>query len=42
LDEFGHTLYLFTKGDAKLYVFKYNDQNMPSLLTKKKEIDLSD
>ena len=42
LDEFGLTLYVFTKGDAKLYVFKYSDQNMPSVLTKKKEIDLSD
>ena len=43
LDEFGHTLYVFTKGDAKLYAFKYNDQNMPSILTLKGDcIDLSE
>ncbi len=25
LDEFGHTLYVYTMGDAKLYAFKYAD-----------------
>ena len=43
LDEFGHTLYVFTKGDAKLYAFKYSDQNMPSILTLKGNcVDLSE
>jgi hypothetical protein len=43
LDEFGHTLYVFTKGDAKLYAFKYSDANMPSILTLKGDcIDLSE
>jgi hypothetical protein len=43
LDEFGHTLYVFTKGDAKLYAFKYSDPNMPSILTLKGDcIDLSE
>ncbi len=41
LDEFGHTLYLFTRGDAKLYVYTYPD-NIPSLLKLKKVVDLSD
>lgn len=41
LDEFGHTLYIFTNGDAKLYVFKY-EADLPSVLTKKKVVDLSD
>jgi hypothetical protein len=41
LDEFGHTLFVFTKGDAKLYVFKY-ESDFPSVVTKKKEVDLSE
>ena len=42
LDEFGRTLFIFTKGDAKLHVFKYESADLPSLLTKKKEVDFSD
>ena len=41
LDEFGHTLFVFTRGDAKLYVFKY-EADLPSIVMKKKEVDLSD
>ena len=41
LDEFGHTLFVFTKGDAKLYVFKYESE-VPSVVTKGKVIDLSE
>ena len=43
LDEFGHILYVFTKGDAKIYTFKYTDQNIPSILTLKGNcVDLSE
>lgn len=41
LDEFGHTLFVFTRGDAKLYVFKY-EAELPSIVSKKKDVDLSD
>jgi hypothetical protein len=47
LDEFGHFLFVFTKGDAKLHVFRYggnstNGVEIPSYVLKKKEVDLSD
>lgn len=41
LDEFGHTLFVFTRGDAKLYVFKY-EAELPSIVSRKKEVDFSD
>jgi hypothetical protein len=43
LDEFGHTMFVYTKGNAKLHVFKYGDYlDIPSVVVKKKEVDFSD
>lgn len=44
LDEFGQMLFVFTKGDAKLHVFKYaaESTDIPSNVVKKKVVDLSD
>lgn len=47
LDEFGHMLFIYTRGNSKLYVFKYGgaesgQQEILSLVIKKKEADFSE
>jgi len=41
LDEFGHLLFVFTKADSQLHVFKY-DAEIPSVTTRSKSADFSE